>query len=301
MFTNRILLYAIYEGQAGERRSHVIKILSKKNESLYEQPITSFAEPGLEPWQYKCCFLRPDSDFFIYSPGSIVLVHPITVYEKLATLTEMHKYEECLELITEFSAELDPEIVAKVETKFVEYLILQEKYEDAVARIKAMRTGDSRWNDWIPRFKELKQLNLILGGILASGAHLSQSSYEQFPRQFLEDGQYTELESAVLRLAGKIDLRRLLAEINGKMAANPALFSLPALQRTRLTIAKAIDSAELAVPLCIQLRDPDLFNILGRHPEMRVPPLVLSLTEIGAEATVRLVSGEDSTVKVRLA
>lgn len=291
LFTNRILLYAIQPDYNNPSRNiHVIKILNKKNESLYEQNITPNIEPGFEAYQYKCCFDLESSDFLIYNGGAISVIHPITVEEKLKALKKNKKYEDCLKLVTEFGNELSPEIVQKVESEYIDYLIQENRFREATEKIKSIKNlEDSKWKNLFTRFREINKLDLLFDAIICTDVKLPIEIYELFPKMCIEDKNYSLLESSISKLCEYIEPSKILTLINNFAITDQNLFTIPEIQRSRLQIAKILDHAELAVPLCIQLKDTDVFNILNKHKEIKLPPLVLALVNISPQNTVKLV------------
>ena len=284
LFANHLLLYTIEP----KTKQHIVKILDKNYRNMYEQIL---GEGRSEPWEYKCAF-SDNNNFIVYSSEEISIAKPITIEQKLIELANKEKYEECKKVITEFLDELPKELVNKVENGLIEYLLNKEKYMEAIEMIKtAHMASERKWMYWISRFKDLKQLDLIMQALLYTEERLSKKVYGLFPQYYLEENQFDKLEESLILLSGKLNLNHVLELINWRLSRQTELFTLPELKRSRLTIAKAIDNIQLAIPLCIELRDMELFELLKKHNEVSLPPLVVDLTEMNPEETVKLVKG----------
>lgn len=216
------------------------------------------------------------------------MIHPITIFEKLEALTKKQKYEDCLGILNEFSEELDPSIADKIENEYIEYLLTEKNYEKAIHQILIKKRDDeTKWYQWIQRFRQCKKLDLIFYAMVGSNANLGKHYYEFFVYQFLAEEQYEQLEIALRSIYEKIDLPKLTSSLETKAANN---ISSIAFHKCRLFIAKVTDNAEFAVNLCLQLKDRDVFDILRKHQSISILPIIKKLIDIDLNATVRLIS-----------
>jgi hypothetical protein len=196
-------------------------------------------------------------------------------------------------LVTLYSNDLDKEIVSNVENEYIEYLLAAKKYTQAVDKIQLAKiVNKENWFNWINRFKQLNQLDLILEALLKSQYKLPKDLYEIFPTHFLNKNQFDKLENCLMKLLPKLNLSKILDEIKRKIKEDAKLVLVPEVKKCELIISKAIDNVQLAIPLCLELRDKDIFKLLSSHKELEVLPLIIELTEIDPLSTADLIIRE---------
>jgi len=288
LFANRILVYGVED--KGQVCKHVVKIFNKKSELLYKQVVDKVNHNDCKLWEYKAVIQNVGKDFVVYNPEVVYIIHPITVVEKIYKLRKDQNYGTCLELATLYSNELDKEILSDVQNEYIEYLLAAKKYIQAVDKMQLARiVNKENWLNWINRFKQVNQLDLIFEALLKSQDKLPKDIYEIFPSHFLDNNQFDKLEDCLRKFLPKLNLSKVLNEIKRKIAVNPELELIPEVKRCQLLISKAIDNVQLVIPLCVELKDKDIFKLLSSNRELEVLPLIVELTEIDPLSTADLI------------
>ena len=229
MIANRILICS-FNTKLEEKHKKLskpeIKILSRKNEPLFEEkitfskgsdlsvsPITPSIPSLLSPYSpllflttlfqmfyYNFWERKADEEFLIFNPQLLIMVYPITVYDRINTLLQIQKFSQILPLLSEFSLELEPNFKHQIHHQYVNYLISRKQYPEAVQIIVQTAKNDLQlWVDWLFKFEQIRKLEYLVAFVPLRYPTLSQELYMKFPSAFLQQNKFQVLNQCVRR------------------------------------------------------------------------------------------------------
>jgi len=241
-----------------------------------------------QPKDYQFEVLAEDKFYFIMSPRDVVVGKPRDDDDHVDWLLEHQKFQECLELAAERSANLRRHSYLEVGTIYLDHLMKEGEYRTAGGLLNNILGKDKkRWEEVVFRFAQVKQLK-ILADFLPSSEDfkLDSAIYEMVLYDFLQtdaEGFLALIRKWPSDLFNTIALSNAVLE---HLRADPDNILLLRSLATLFTYQRKYDKA---MEVYLRLRHEDVFVLIRQHRLFKaIHDKIPSLMDLNSKETLSL-------------